>query len=64
MNAFCSMVHVTPHTCARGKVIGSVVVVVVVVSTKIARSQGAGILVSGQCRQDIINDEKVMSLCF
>ena len=38
---------ITPHTCARGKVIGRVVVVVVVivivvVNTKIAKSQKIG----------------------
>ena len=38
---------ITPRTCARGKVIGSVVVVVV--STKIARFRDVGILASGQC---------------
>ena len=36
----------TPHACARGKVIGSVIVViVVVVDTKIAKSQKIGIRV-------------------
>ena len=39
---------ITPRTCARGKVIGSVIVVVVV-STKIARFRDVGILASGQC---------------
>ena len=40
---------ITPRTCARGKVIGSVVVVIVVavvvivISTKIAKSQKVGI---------------------
>ena len=33
---------ITPRTCARGKVIGHVVVVVVVVSTKITISRGLG----------------------
>ena len=30
---------VTSHTCAKGKVIGSVIVVVIVLSTKITKSQ-------------------------
>ena len=36
-------VLITPRACARGKVIGCVVVVVVVVSTKIAISRDIGI---------------------
>ena len=47
----------TPRACARGKVIGSVVIVVVVVvivHTKIAKSRDIGILASGQCCQDVI----------
>ena len=34
---------ITPRACARGKIIGCVVVVVVVVSTKIAISRDVGI---------------------
>ena len=42
---YISMVSVifTPRACARGKVIGCVVVVVVVVSTKIAISRDVGV---------------------
>ena len=53
---------ITPRACTRGKVIGSVIVVIV--STKIARSQAVGVLVSGHCCQDVINGEKAMSFCF
>ena len=37
---------ITPCACARGKVIGSVIVTVI--STKIARSQDIGVLAGGQ----------------
>ena len=44
---------ITPRTCTRGKVIGLVVVVVVVVSTKIAKSQRIGIWQSALCHQTV-----------
>ena len=57
-----------PRTCARGKVIGRVVVVVVVVvvviSTKIAKSQKIGVEQSALCHQTVENHEKLPSLCF
>ena len=56
---------ITPHACARGKVIGLVIVVVfVIVHTKIARSRLLGVLASGQYCHDVENGEKVMSFCF
>ena len=51
---------VNPRTCARGKVIGSVVViVVVVVSTKITKSRKKGFGQSAQCHQTVESDEKL-----
>ena len=38
--------------------------IVVIVSTKIARSRDVGILASGQCCQYTISSEKATSLCF
>ena len=56
---------ITLYAGTRGKVISSVVVVtVIIVSTKIARSQDVGILASGQCCQDVINGEIATSLSF
>ena len=53
------------HACTRGKVFGSVIVIIVIiVSTEMARSRDIGILASDQCCQDVINGKKAMSLCF
>ena len=38
-----AIIIITPHACARGKVIGRIVVVVVVVTTKIAISRDVGV---------------------
>ena len=55
---------VTPHACARGKAISSVIVVVVIiVHTKIARSRDLGILVNGQYYQDVENGVIFASKC-
>ena len=54
----------TPHVCARGKVIGFIVVVIVVVSTKITKSQKVGAGQSALCHQTIESHEKLSSVCF
>ena len=51
------------HTCARGKVI-SLSLLSSSSLAKIAISRDIGISASGQCCQDVINGNKVMSLCF
>ena len=60
------LVVITPRACARGKVIGSVVVVVVVVvvSTKIAKSQKVGAWQSALCHQTVESHEKLSFVCF
>ena len=59
---------ITPRACAKGKVIGRVVivvvVVVVVVSTTIAKSQKIGIWQSALCHQTVENHEKLSSVRF
>ena len=60
-----SMIYITlitPRACARSKVIGFVVVVVV--STKIAKSQKIGVWLSALCHQTVENREKLSSVCF
>ena len=56
---------ITPCTCARGKVIGCVVVVVVVVvvSTKIAISRDVGISATREHNESIEFGEKLASVC-
>ena len=56
----------TARACARGKVIGHVVVVVVVVviSRKIAISRGLGISATGKHNKSVKHDEKRASVCF
>ena len=55
---------ITPRACARGKVIGRVVVVVVVVSRKIAISRGLGTCATGKHNESVAFDEKRASVCF
>ena len=50
-SAYVAVLVTTPHACARGKVIGRVVVIVVVVSTKITKSQKVGVGQSALCHQ-------------
>ena len=60
---------ITPRACARGKVIGCVVVVVVVivvvvvVSTKIAISRDVGIYATRKHSESIKFGEKLASVC-
>ena len=54
------MTLITPHACARGKAIGHVVVVV---STKIAVSQDAGIQGTRKHSESIEFGEKLASVC-
>ena len=62
----CWNTVVIPCACARGKVIGFVVVVVVVdiVSTKIAKSQKIGVWQSALCHQTVESHEKLCSVRF
>ena len=57
---------ITPHACARGKVIGSVivVVVVVVVNKNIARSRHLGTLATRKHGKSVEYGEKLALLCF
>ena len=56
---------ITPHACARGKVIGSVIVIVVVVVNKnITRSQHLGTLATRKHGKSVEYGEKLASLCF
>ena len=55
---------VTPSACARGKVIGHVIVVVVVIHTKITRFRLLGVSASVQYSHNVECDKKVMSFCF
>ena len=55
------MLVVTPPTCARGKVIDCVSVVIHI---KITRSRLLGVLASVQYNHNVENGKKVMSLCF
>ena len=61
----CLILFFTLCACTRGKVISSVVVVVVVVvfPTKITKSQGLCMLMSGQSCEYIGNGKKMMGLC-
>ena len=51
----------TPHACARGKVIGRIVVVV---SRKIAISRGLGTWATGKYNESVGFGEKLASVCF
>ena len=56
---------ITPRACARGKVIGFVVVVVVVVvHKKIARSRLIRVIAMGYRHDDVKNGEKLTKFCF
>ena len=54
---------VIPRTCARGKVIGGVVVVVVVVHKKIARSWDLGTSATRKYNESVEIGEKLASGC-
>ena len=54
---------ITPRACARGKVIGSVVVVVFV-NKKITKSRHLGTLATHKHNKSVEFDEKLASLCF
>ena len=49
-----------PYACTRDKVI-NYVIIIIVVHTKIARSQGLCVVVSGQCHRDIKNAFKCLT---
>ena len=56
---------ITPCTCTRGKAIGSVVVVVVIiVNKKIAKSRHLGTLATHKHNKSVDFGEKLASLCF
>ena len=57
-----STFFITPCACAKGKVIGRAVVIIL--HTKITRSQLLGVSVSVQYGHNVKNGKKVMSLCF
>ena len=56
------MVIITPRACARGKAIG--LFVVVVVSTKIARSRVLGVYACCKHSQSVDIGEKLACTCF
>ena len=59
-----NILNITPRACARGKVIGRVVVVVVVVSTKIVISQCLGTKAIRKHNESVAFGEKWASVCF
>ena len=62
MHVFCwNTSIITPCACARGKVIGSVVIVIVVVDTKITWSQHLGTWVTCKCNECVKCGEKLAS---
>ena len=54
---------ITLRACARGKVIGSVVIVIVVVNKNIARSQYLGTLATPKHGKSVEYGEKLALLC-
>ena len=55
---------ITPHACARGKVISHVVVAVVVVSTNIAISRDLGTCATHEHKESVEFGEKLASVYF
>ena len=59
------IIIITQHACARGKVIGPVVVVVIVVmDTKITKSRKIGVGQSALCHQMVKSLDKLSHVCF